>query len=92
MQEERNINSRHSITIEKRAVMNMTGVKDVLSYDDSRIEALTDFGVIIISGEGLHISQLNIEDGSMNVDGTICGVNYENEGSIKDSFFGRMFR
>ena len=56
-------NIRHRIILDERERLSVTGVTDVIAFDEETITADTDMGVITIRGENLHISKLNLEDG-----------------------------
>ena len=61
--------SRHKIILEEREKLSITGVTDVIAFDEESITADTDMGVITIRGEGLHISKLNLDEGVLQTDG-----------------------
>lgn len=90
---ENNINSKHCITITKREKLQATGVLDVLSFDDENIVAQTDNGIMILKGYNLHINNLNLEKSSLDVDGTITGLTYDDEDfGKKGSMLSRIFK
>ena len=69
-------NIRHRIILDERERLSVTGVTDVIAFDEETITADTDMGVITIRGENLHISKLNLEDGILQTDGNIDGIEY----------------
>lgn len=86
---------RHTVLIEKREKVNISGIEDVLSFDEEVIVSKTSMGIFIIRGEGLHINNLNLESGELAVDGTINSTEYEDIDSYTKptaSFFGKVFR
>lgn len=92
--EERKRDTRHRITLEDREKITMTGIIDVLSFDEESIIADTEKGMLLLKGSNLHIGKLNLDDGEVCVDGMLESLEY-NEGGIsktKDSFFNRLFR
>lgn len=91
MQEEKNF--KHNIIIENRERTTVTGVIDVISFDEDDIVSETEMGVLIIKGENLHVNSLNLEKGELSVDGIIFSINYEEKGHVeRGSLFGRIFR
>src|SRR5690554_2502919 len=85
----------HSILMENREKVTITGVEDVDSFDEAAVLLVTDLGYITLHGIDLHISKLNLEDGQLIVEGEITGVEYsDNEGlrSKGSSLFGKLFR
>lgn len=83
----------HILHVEDRSRMSVTGVHDVESFNDVEVILSTDEGDLIITGEGLTISRLNIEDGQLTVGGRIDGIEYsESRTESRGGFFARMFR
>ena len=50
---------------------------DVCSFHETEVVLKIDSGVMILTGQGLHIAKLLLEDGRLEVDGHIDGVIYE---------------
>ena len=48
----------HVVTIKDREMLTVTGVIDVINFDENLVEASTACGDITIDGEGLKISQI----------------------------------
>ena len=69
--------SVHTLAIDKRRRASITGVTDVCSFHETEIVLKIDSGVMILTGQGLHIGKLLLEDGRLEVDGHIDGVIYE---------------
>jgi sporulation protein YabP len=85
--------SRHSITIDKRENVNVSGITDVISFDEESVIGETELGIIIIRGVNLHVNRISLESGELSVSGEIEGVAYENPGGGKGkSFMGRLFK
>lgn len=82
----------HTIVMENRQKASLTGVTDVASFHDQEIILLTDDGEITLLGEGLHISQLSLDEGRLVVEGRIVGLEYANAPQAKRAgFWGRLF-
>ncbi|HOB08271.1 MAG: sporulation protein YabP [Limnochordia bacterium] len=73
--------NRHQVVLVQRERLNVDGVVNVDSFDDREIALDTEDGGLIIRGEDLHISELNLETGSLVVRGYIKAIEY-----LKDSF------
>ena len=80
----------HGLTLTRREKINATGITDVISFD---IVAQTTMGVLIIRGDKLHINSLNLEKGTLNIDGNVTSLMYDDdEGMQKNSFFAKLFK
>ncbi|MCL1884988.1 MAG: sporulation protein YabP [Defluviitaleaceae bacterium] len=86
--------SRHSLTIDKRESVSISGITDVISFDEESVIGETELGVIVIRGINLHVNRINLESGELSVSGEIDGIAYENPGGHGKgkSFMGRLFK
>ena len=60
---------RHRITLDGRKQCKVTGVTDVLSFDEGAVLLETVDGMLMIKGEGLHVSRINLDKGEADIDG-----------------------
>ena len=85
--------SRHSVQLDRRENAIITGVVDVISFDEESVIGETEMGIIIIKGVNLHVKRINLEIGELIVAGEIDGVNYQNNtGAKAKSFMGKLFK
>lgn len=66
----------HTMTLENRHKAHLTGVSEVLGFDENQVTLLTDHGEIALAGEGLHVTKLMLEEGQLSVEGKIDGIAY----------------
>ena len=69
----------------------VSGVEDVVRFDENCIVTTTSAGTLIITGEELHIGKLSLDGGEMQVDGRIDAVTYEDTEVRQGSFLSRLF-
>ena len=81
----------HRLQIEGREKLSISGVEDVERFDDQCIVLRTGAGVLVVSGESLHIGKLSLDGGEMQVDGRIDAVTYEDTEVRQGSFLSRLF-
>lgn len=84
----------HTVTIDDRARISITDVEDVESFNDTEIVLRTGAeGGLTITGENLHISKLNLDDGQLVVEGLVFGLDYDGgtAGEGGGGFFSRIF-
>ncbi|MBR3968125.1 MAG: sporulation protein YabP [Clostridia bacterium] len=89
---EENINTVQNVIIESRKKLNISGVKDVSSFDDETILLDTVFGKMTVKGEGLHIESFNTVTGDIVANGKIYAVVYMSDVKNSGGFFSRLFR
>lgn len=66
----------HSVHIKDRESISITGVIEVMSFDDSSILLKTGRGGMAIEGSSLKIGRLSVENGELSADGKIDSVYY----------------
>ena len=80
-----------NIIVEDRENMTVTGVEQVESFIENTIVLTTIKGGMIIKGEDLNISKLNLDDGNVKIQGKINGINYSNKETPKN-IMGKLFK
>lgn len=79
------------LCLEDRKNLRLTGVSEVESFSESVIIARTCMGKVIVKGESLKISKLNVEEGELSVEGKINSIEYT-KNKEKGGFFENIFR
>lgn len=84
---------RHDVVIKARKKLEMSGVSDVISYDDKEVLAqINGFGVTI-EGDELKIERFNSDSGELVLSGTINGIFYfQKDLSKKKKGIGSFFK
>jgi len=83
----------HSIEVNNRKSIKITGVRHVDSYDDKEVVLKTSMGDLIIKGTELNISNLNLEDGNLQVIGLVESFLYAEEaGTKRKNFIKRILK
>ena len=86
-------NKTASLVLYQRNLLNLTGIEDVISFDELAIYLITKNGNLLIEGTDLHITTLDVASGKMEVEGTIRSINYnDKETGKKESFFSRILK
>lgn len=66
----------HMLTLEGRERARLSGVMAVCCFNEQEIVLETSEGEIALLGSSLHIEQLNLDDGLLEVTGEIAGIEY----------------
>lgn len=88
---EENIRKSHNLIVEDRKKFTLTGVNDVISFDENAIMLDTALGKISVRGENLKLGQFDTQKGDVTGSGKIYALVYtadENSGG----FFSRLFK
>lgn len=78
-----NQDTRHRIEVEQRKEIKIDGVRHVESFTEEKIIVDTNMGLIVLDGEGLNITQLDLEAGSLQIGGLLHGIQYREAGFQK---------
>ena len=82
-----------NIILENRNKLNISGVQDVLSFDDQVVIIETDLGLLTVMGENLKINKLSIDTEEVIIEGEINNLGYsdhtkkEQEGGLFSKIF-----
>lgn len=67
----------HKLTLNERKSLTMTGVSEVVSFDDGAVVLRTGLGTLLIQGRDLKLKQLSLDGGQVQVDGVVSALSYE---------------
>lgn len=82
----------HSISWRDRMQGSVTGVTDVLSFDENSVVLETEKGRMTLKGKDLHIGRLMLEQGEVELEGAIDSIVYSGSSPAKKgSLVKRMF-
>lgn len=80
----------HSLTLDDRKLLTLTGVEDVSGFDEQTISVKLSEATLVVKGASLHISKLSLESGDVVIDGQIGSLQYL--GASSGSLRSRLFR
>jgi len=83
--------SAHRLELTGREQLLVSGVEDVERFDETGIVMSTTAGLLVITGENLHIGKLSLDGGELSVDGRVDSISYEEQSRGSQGFFGRLF-
>lgn len=94
--EEKKTAQSHKIILTNRQSGVVSGVLDVISFDEKLIVLSTQCGKLTIKGDRLHVNQLNLEKGDVDISGEVDTLVYSEDGkkseNRKESVLGRLFK
>lgn len=95
MQEQGYVTGGHKIQMMNRKKGIVTGVRDVVSFDNKEVILETVDGMLQMKGEGFHVKHLTLEKGEVDFEGRIDSLVYsdqQNAAKSAGSFVSRLFR
>ena len=83
----------HNLVLDLRERLSISGVKEIINFDDKSVNIKTVCGEMCIDGENIHINILNVEKGELEISGKINGINYfDIDDSDRKTLLSRIFR
>jgi len=71
------------LSLVDRKDLELEGVRHVGSFDEREIVLDTTMGLFFLKGEGLHITKLNLDEGTLSVQGFISSMEYKDGKSVR---------
>lgn len=94
--EERIVGSRpHKVVLQNRNSGSITGISDVVSFDENSIVLDTDMGLLTIKGKDMHVSRLTLEKGEVDIEGNMESFQYSSNEALRksgESLLSRLFK
>ena len=89
-----NSNVVQNLILENREKLTITGVVDVLSFDDQIVIVETQLGLLTIKGEDLRINKLSLDSLEVIIEGQIFNLWYSDDNLKKNSgsLLGKIFK
>ncbi len=97
MDERKTINTSviQNLILENRGKLSISGVLDVLSFDDQVVIVETELGLLTVKGENLRINKLSIDTSEVIVEGDISSLTYSDSKTSeksKGSLISKIFK
>ncbi|MBO5911902.1 MAG: sporulation protein YabP [Clostridia bacterium] len=89
MNEQNKTNQNHGIILENRERLSISGVLDVIGFDDETVLMETELGQLTVKGQNLKVLSFTVEVGSISVEGTVSALVYT--GTTKKGALKRLF-
>ena len=85
----------HKFLVQGRKSAELTGVKEVVSFDAKEVVLNTTMGALVIRGNDLFVKRLTVEKGEVDLEGQIDSFIYADKpgkAAGGESVFKRLFR
>ena len=83
-----------NLILENRNKLSISGVKDVLSFDDQVVIMETELGLLTVKGENLKINKLSIDTSEVIVEGEVNNLAYSDHSKKEQEsgIFSKIFK
>ena len=75
----------HHLDLMNRGTGSVTGIQDVVAFDENQIVLDTDMGLLTVKGKGLHVSRLTLEKGEVDIEGTVDSLVYSYQRDLQEA-------
>ena len=88
-----NTNVIQNLLLENRNKLSISGVLDVISFDDQIVIVETDLGLLTVKGDNLRINKLSLDTSEVIIEGDISYLAYsdkeleKNKGNLLSKIF-----
>ena len=90
-----NTSKIHNVILENRNRLSISGVLDVLNFDEELITLVTELGILVVKGSDLHLNRFSLDNTEISIEGQVSVLQYNDKGgSPKNSegLFTRIFK
>ena len=83
-----------NLVLENREKLSVSGVLDVLSFDDQVVMIETELGLLTVKGQNLRINKLSIDTSEVIVEGEVSYLAYSeaNQNKSSSGFLSKIFK
>ena len=71
-----NPNIVQNLVLENRGKLSVSGVNDVLSFDDQVVMVDTELGLLTVKGENIRINKLSLDTAEVIIEGELSSLAY----------------
>lgn len=93
-EKKQNLNVIQNVILESREKATISGVIDVLSFDDEVVILETELGLLTVKGENMRINKLSLDTSEVIIGGNIITLNYSDKktSSENTSILSKIFK
>lgn len=83
-----------NLILENRHKLNISGVVDVISFDDQVVMVETELGLLTVKGENIRINKLSLDTAEVIVEGDISYLSYSEKtvDKSKSNIISKIFK
>ena len=81
----------HNVILEGPERLSISGVTEVVSFDEEEVVMETARGLLTVTGSDLHVDKLSLDIGELSLQGVIDGIVYADEQHRRGGFWSRFF-
>ena len=79
----------HTIALSNRKILSLTGISDVISFDETLVTLSCSQSIISIEGEGMRVLRMDVDLGDLAIEGKINAISYIDKRTRKSGLFSK---
>ena len=79
----------HNLQLSNRKILSLSGISDVISFDESLVTLLCAECVMSVEGEGMRVLRMDVERGDLAIEGKINAISYIDKRVRKNGLFAK---
>ena len=87
-----NTNIIQNLVLENRKKLSVSGVNDVLSFDDQVVMIDTELGLLTVKGEDIRINKLSLDTAEVIVEGEILSYSQNKQEKGAGTILSKIFK
>jgi sporulation protein YabP len=85
------LNGSQSLQLKDRKYLELSGAKEVISFNEEKVLLQTTQGLLDIKGQGLNIHNLNLDNETIKIEGLINSLSYTDK-SLEKGILKKIFK
>ncbi len=82
---------KHNVNIKNREELEMSGIEEVITFNENKIILKSNLGRLDIKGEKLNIKKLNLDNQEIQISGYVNSFEYTDK-PVNKNIFKRLFK
>ena len=79
----------HTMQLSNRKILALTGISDVISFDETLVTLTCNESIMSIEGEKMRVLRMDVDSGDLAIEGKINAVSYIDKRTRKNGLFSK---
>ena len=79
----------HTLQLTDRKILSLTGISDVISFDETLVTLSCAESIMSIEGEGMRVVRMDVDLGDLAIEGKINAISYVDKRTRKSGLFSK---
>lgn len=79
----------HTLQLTDRKILSLTGISDVISFDETLVTLSCLDSIMSVEGEGMRVLRMDVDLGDLAIEGKINAISYIDKRTRKSGLFSK---